>query len=150
MARASSSATAARMWDGQAVGRGNVGGDELDLVFHQAREEGDVAREAAELCDDEGGLVLLARVDRGAELGPARESLDALPRLHFDKLLEELPAAAVQILVDGRTLGLEPQAAFALLVGRDAQVTDEFALGHARSVCVYTAWDFAGICCREK
>ena len=52
----------------------------------------------------------------------------ALATLDLDMLSDQLPAAAVEKGLDRRALRFQPEAGFALALGADAQVGNEFAV----------------------
>ena len=72
--------------DGELVGLGHVGCNEVHAAFHQAGNEMDVAGEPVELGDDELGFLAATCVERRGELGP----VVALARLNLGELGDEL------------------------------------------------------------
>jgi len=65
----------------------------------------------------------LFRSQRLHQLG----ALVALATLDLGELANQRPGAAVEIVLHGFALGVEAQAALALLVGADSEVGDELA-----------------------
>jgi hypothetical protein len=66
--------------DREPLGMRHVHGDEFHIAVHQVGDEGDVAGQAIETCNQKGGAALSAFRDRGEQLGPIGELLPA-PRL---------------------------------------------------------------------
>src|SRR5262249_30888595 len=66
--------------------------------------------------------MLLACRQSRCELGP----IAVLAALDLDKFLRQQPRAAVQIVQHGFPLGVQAEARFALPVGRDPEICDEF------------------------
>jgi hypothetical protein len=64
---------------------------------------------------------------RRLELG----AISALAAFGLDVLGDHRPSAAVQVGLDRTSLRFKPETAASLLVGRDAEIGDEFSLGHA-------------------
>lgn len=77
----------------QAVGLREVDCGELDPALHQVRDEGDVAGEAIQLCDDEGRIVQPAEAEGLGEL----RAIIALTALDLDSLSDEAPVPAVEV-----------------------------------------------------
>jgi len=96
--------------DGEPVGVRVVGGDELDVAVHQRCDEGEIAGEAVELCDDELGLVLAAGGQGLLKFGAIR----AFAGLDLGMLGDQLPGAAIEVGHDGLALGVEAEAGLAL------------------------------------
>ena len=84
-----------------------------------------VAAQPVQAGDDERGAMDPARLQGCGELGPV---VVAFAALDLNVLAEELPVAAVQVVLDGAALGLDAEAGSALALGRDAQIADELAL----------------------
>ena len=111
---------------GQPVGGRHVDCDKLDAALHQAGDERDVAGQPVELGDHQDGALPAAQLQRSAQLRP----VGAPAALDLDQLGDQL-ATALDIAGHRSALGLEPQAALTLLLGRDAMVGDEAdGLGH--------------------
>lgn len=100
--------------DGEAGRFGHIDGDEINIAFHQAGNEMDVAGEAVELSDDEFCFLLAAKGEGGGELGP----VVLLAAFYFREFLKDRATSGDE-LGDGLALCVEAQAAFALLVGGD-------------------------------
>ena len=85
---------------------------ELGPAFHQARDEGYVARQAIKLGDDQHGTTPPAQIERGDELRPV-----VLPAaFNLRELLDQL-ATASDVAGDGRPLGIEAETALPLAGG---------------------------------
>jgi hypothetical protein len=95
--------------------------DELNTRVHQRRDEGQVARQAIELGDDQLGLLPLADRQSLLEFGP----LVALTALDLGELADQRPGAAVQVLLDGMALCVQAKPTLALFVCADAKVGDK-------------------------
>ena len=89
--------------DGQAVGGGDVAGDEVHLRLHQAGEEVDVAGQAVELGDDQGGAEASGVGDGVGQLG----AVGPLAALHLLVGAEDRGAAGLGELLDGGDLALQ-------------------------------------------
>jgi diguanylate cyclase (GGDEF)-like protein len=105
----------------------HVGGDEADTGLLQPEQEVGVAGEPIELGDNQRGAVHSAETE---SLGELRAVVVTLPALDLLDLGDELPVAAVEIVLDGLALCLDAETAAALLGSGDAEVADELALGH--------------------
>jgi hypothetical protein len=117
--RASSSATAARMW---MVSRLTVGGrDELDAGFHEVRHEGDVTGKPVQFGDQQDGATGAAGCQRRGEL----RAIVLSAALDLDRLGHNRAAGGRCMRRYCRTLRLEAEAALALLVGGNPKVADE-------------------------
>lgn len=92
-----------------------------------------IAGEAIQLGDHQGGAVEPAQLKGALQLRAVRVTLAALD---LDPLADQLPAAAVEEVIDRLALGIEAEPAIALTLGRDPQVRDELALGHGALVPV--------------
>jgi hypothetical protein len=104
--------------------------DEIDACLLKAEQEMRIARETVQFRNDQRGAPELAVLERLGEHRPVRP----LAALDLGVLGDELPVAAVEIVENRRPLCLEAETGLALLVGRNAEVGDEAALGH---VCVF-------------
>lgn len=106
--------------DGQAVGRRHVAGDEIYAGLHQPRDEVDVPSQPVELGDDQRSTMNPAQGQRLGQPGavvPAA-ALDLLRLSHQDT------GRSGQELIDGHTLGLQPQAGCTLFLGADPVIGD--------------------------
>ena len=92
----------------QLVGFGHIAGDELDPAFHQ-------------LGDNEDGFLPAAQGESFEKLW----TVAALAAFDFLKRLDDFTASARGVGGHGRGLGFEAQSGAALLVGRNAEVSDE-------------------------
>src|SRR5262249_5058353 len=100
----------------------HIATDELNVAIHQGRNEPDIAGEPIELGNDQLGPMLLTSRKRFSQLRP----IVAPAALHFDELAQQLPAAAVEIVLHRLALSRDAVTADALLVGRDPQIRDKF------------------------
>ncbi len=102
----------------------HVAGHERHALFHQGRDEGDVARQPIEFGNQQRGTGLPAVGDGLAKLGP----VGVLAAFGLDQLGEQRPGAAVREPRHRLALGLDAEAATALLVGADAQIGNKSAV----------------------
>jgi hypothetical protein len=109
--------------DGKAVRLREVDGYEVDPALHQVGHEGDIAGEAIEFRDDEGGTVGAAECQSLGQAGP----IGPLAALHLHELGDD--RAAGDISGYRSALRLEPETGASLTVRADAQIAHELA-GH--------------------
>src|SRR5215471_16237132 len=107
----SCSATAARMWTVSLLACGLSAAMNSTLLSMSGNER-QIAGQAVELGDDELALVLPAGRQGLFKLGAGV----ALAALDLGMLGDQLPGAAVEVVHDGLTLGVEAEAGFPLLV----------------------------------
>ena len=107
----SCSATAARMWTVSLLACGLSAAMNSTLLSMSGNER-QIAGQAVELGDDELALVLPAGRQGLFKLGAGV----ALAALDLGMLGDELPGAAVEIVLDGRALGVEAKPGLTLLV----------------------------------
>ena len=82
--------------DGELVGVRVIDGHELDAGIHQGRNEGQISGQPIKLGDHQLGFVLTARLKRPGEFGP----IGVLAALHLDKLADDLPGPAIEVIAD--------------------------------------------------
>ncbi len=87
-----------------------LGDDERHPLAHQVCDEGDIARQAVELGDDDLGLQPLGRTKSSGELWALIEGVRTFASLDLDKLLGNLQAFTGGELCDSLALCLQPQA----------------------------------------
>jgi len=97
-----------------------VGGDELDIAFHQGADERDVAAETVQLGNDQDRFVTPACLQGEREL----RSVVFAAALDLDELGDDGCASAADELTDRFALRFQSQTRSALLVGGDAEVGD--------------------------
>jgi hypothetical protein len=105
------------------VGLGKINGLELDLRLHQVRKESDVSSQTVELGNYQLGTSEPARLQGLCELRPIR----ALPTLDLSELGDQLPIAAIQVLLDGLPLRFKAKTRFPLASRRNSVISDELA-----------------------
>lgn len=114
----------------QARGVGHIDGDKICGAFHEIGDEGDVAGQAVELGDEQGGFVLAAGVEGKRELGTvvfgAALDLDELGEDGALRLRRGFGGQAgcsmtvlahAEELIDGIALCIQSQPGAALFVG---------------------------------
>jgi hypothetical protein len=82
----------------------------IDAGFHKVGDEGHVARQAVELCDDQGRAVQAAQFQGLGQFG----AIAALAAFDLGQLSDQAPIAAIQVIADGGLLGVEAEPAAAL------------------------------------
>jgi hypothetical protein len=103
----------------------HVDRDELDTRLLESEKEVCVAAQPIEFGDDELRVVGAAGFERFVE---SRPIIGAFAALDLDILFDKLPPAAVQPCLDRRALGFHAKAAFALALGGDPKIGDEFSV----------------------
>ena len=108
----------------------HVDRNELHASLLQAQQEVRIAAQSVELGDHELRVVGATGFERFVE---SRPIIGAFAALHLDMLFDKLPPAPVQPCLDRRALGFQAKAAFALALGGDPKIGDEFSVmwGHA-------------------
>ncbi|SIT35289.1 hypothetical protein BN2475_40098 [Paraburkholderia ribeironis] len=119
--------------DSQLRGLWHIDGDKLDLRFHQAGNERDVARQAIELRDKQARAGLAAHLKRCAKLRAPGDRIKALTGFSLDELTDQFPLATVEESGGGFPLGFETQTAGPLTCCRNSQVRHELTVCHLDS-----------------
>jgi hypothetical protein len=91
-----------------------------------------VAREPVELRDHERGPLLLRGAHRLAQHGTLLQRVASLAGLYFLVVLHELPAAGLDVLLNGRRLGLKAEAGLPLVCGPEGFEHPEAIAAHAQ------------------
>ena len=105
-----------------------VADEERHTALHQAGNEVDVAAKAVQAGNDQRGLALAA----GGQ-GPRQfRTVRPFAGLDLDKLLKQLPAAAIEIVLNGLALRRNAEATGMLRLGADPQIRDKAPI-HAPS-----------------
>ncbi len=121
--------------DRQPVGVRIIAAYEIDVGLVQQRGDGNGPREPVELRDDQRRLRSASVRQRAAQLRPVVERV-ALAGLDLGVLGDQF-AGDADVLQDGGALTLKPEAGFALAIGADAEISDEFP--HAWASVAYTS-----------
>jgi hypothetical protein len=98
----------------------------LNSGLHQAADEVDVPGKAIQFGDDEGGAMQPAEPEG---LGD-RWAVVPLAALHLYDLLHQSPLPTVEVAGDCLPLCLKAKAADSLPLGRNSEITHEFAVSH--------------------
>ena len=96
------------------------------FLRHQARDEGNVAREPVQLGHDDGAaIVALGRRQCRRELRPPGQCIGALAGLDVGELADEVKPFGGGKAGDGLALGLEAETGSSTLaIGRDTDIGD--------------------------
>ena len=129
---------------GETVGLGKIHRDEIHRGFHQVGNEGDVTRQAVQLCNDQRGLLLPAGLEGGRELG----AIVTLAGFNLSELAHQVPGATVQVIHDRLALGLEAETATALPLRRYPEISDETSCSHGTLPRIIETLPSLGILCK--
>ena len=110
----------------ETIGVRHVSSDEINAGLLKAKQEMRVTAEAVDLGDDQLGTVQPARFERLRQ----HRAIIVLAAFDFDKLFDQLPAAAVQVAIYSRALRFHSQTTASLASGADPQVRNPLAFRH--------------------
>ena len=88
--------------------------------FHKGGDEGYIACETIEFCDDQSRLLLFAQIDSGFELW----TVVATATFDFDKFSERSRRHAIEVLANRMTLRFQAEPTVTLLSCTHSKITD--------------------------
>ena len=119
--------------DGEPVGLGHVGGDELDAGLHQPGDEVNIAGQPIQLGDDQRCLLPAAQLDGLEQLGPVGVALAGFDLGKLSQQGSGAPPSSKEP-ADRLPLFCQSKAALALALGRNAVIGYKFGgIGHRYS-----------------